>query len=414
MMRKSFIFSGDRSSCTGCGACSQICKHDALSMNADDEGFLYPVLNTQKCIDCGLCDLTCPVVNSVTENQGHNQHCYVATVFDKNVYQESASIGICTLLSKYIIEIGGVVFGVFLDENNWRAYHIMIEDRNALEKIRNSKYLQSSTSDTFMRVKQLLKTNKPVLYIGTPCQIAGLKSFLKVSYNNLYTIDLICHGVFSPKLMPLEIKYWESKYNGKISNFRFRSKRVYKHVNGGMVNFDIMNNGNLKHIERYAASSPTYRCYAYAGDGFFYNHRISCYNCSFRSKKRYADITVGDPWFIRDDVISTPSLRSCNVIRSLFSTNTKKGEFLLSAIKNYLRIEELEIDKSFCQPAVLPANNVIPEKRKILFSCIDKEDYGALVERLLNCNLDKAQSKFEKDYKIKILKRILKKFFLWS
>lgn len=414
MIRKSYIFTGNKSTCTGCGACSQICKHDALTMEADEEGFLYPKLNSYKCIQCGLCDATCPVVSTNTENEGNNQHCYVATTSDKFYYMESASIGICTMLSHYVIDNGGVVFGVHLDETTWYANHIQVEDKKGLELIRNSKYLQSSTNDTFSQVKQLLKADRIVLYIGTPCQIAGLKAYLKKIYSNLFTIDLICYGVFSPKLMPFEVKYWENKYNGKISNFRFRSKRFYKNVNGGMVNFDVQVNGKQHHIERYAASSPSYRCYAYAEDGKIYNHRLSCYNCSFRSENRYADLTVGDPWYINNDVISTPSLQCGNVIRSLFSTNTKKGEKLYAVIKDKLILEELSHEKSFCQPALLSAKKDIPKEREELYSLVGKEDYGSLVERLLKCNLDKAQLKFDYNYRIQSFKRLVKKIVLWK
>lgn len=411
---KCFVFSGDKTLCSGCGACVQVCNHNALEMISDEEGFLYPKLDIEKCVHCGLCSHVCPVTGTNSENANHEQHCYLATTSYAQYYKESASIGICTMLSEYIVKQGGVVFGVYLDESSWTAYHIIVKDINDIQKIRNSKYLQSATKESFAQARRFLIEGKKVLFIGTPCQIAGLKAYLHKDYPNLFTIDLVCYGVFSPTLMPLEINYWENRYKGKIKNFRFRSKRVYKHVNGGMVNFDVQVNGKLQHIERFAASSPSYRCYAYAGDGKNYNHRISCYYCHFRSEKRYADITVGDPWFICNDVISTPSLQSWNVIRSLFSTNTKKGEKLCAIIMNKLITEELPREKSFCQPALLPVKNVIPEERRILYSQVGKEDYGSLVQRLLKCNLDKAQSEFDLNYKKQSFRRLIKKIVLWK
>ena len=223
MKRNSYIFNQDKTLCTGCGACTQVCTHQALSMKSDEEGFLFPSLDLDKCIDCGICDKICPVVNKNQANNYNHQKGYIATTHHEEFYQESASIGICTMLSNLVIKEGGIVFGCFLDEDTWKAYHIGVTDTNGIEKIRNSKYLQSDTKRTFTEVKTLLKEEKTVLYIGTPCQIAGLKAFLRKDYPNLLLIDIICHGVFSPKLMPLEVQYWDNKYKAKIFNFRFSS-----------------------------------------------------------------------------------------------------------------------------------------------------------------------------------------------
>lgn len=408
----SYIYTKRKETCTGCGACVNSCRHNALLMEPDSEGFLYPQINPDKCIQCGLCNMVCPVTNCDTANKSIDQHCYIATTTNESFYKDSASIGICTMLSMKMLSIGGVVFGSYLDENTWSAYHIKVDDKEGIQKIRNSKYLQSSTLMTFTQVKELLKQRYPVLYIGTPCQIAGLKSFLRKQYENLYTIDLICHGVFSPKLMPYEVMYWERKFGGKVKNFRFRSKRVYKAENGGMVNFDIVKDYRINHIERFAASSPSYRCYAYAGDGLSYNQRLSCYSCPFRATKRYADITVGDPWFVSNDNISDYDLKSTNVIRSLISINTNQGLKIYSMIKNELVTEELSREKSFCQPAVLKAKRIIPAERSILYKELDNVEYGKLVERLLNCNLDKAHIKYDFNYKKKEFKRVIKKYLL--
>lgn len=410
---KSFIFTGNKYLCTGCGACTQVCNHNALKMSPDNEGFLYPNIDKEKCVECGLCEKVCPVAGTKTENQYDNQRCYVATTKHEEYYMESASIGICTMLSEYVLSNGGCVFGVCLDENNWTAYHIAVESADDLSRIRNSKYLQSDTKNTFSDVKSLLNNGKTVLYIGTPCQIAGLKSFLRKSYNNLYTIDLICHGVFSPMLMPYEVKYWEEIFKGRLFNFRFRSKRVYRHSNGGMVNFDLEKNGKTIHIERFAGSSPTYRCYAYSGDGFNYNQRPSCYTCHFRAEKRYADLTVGDPWFIDNKIIKN-SLLTTNSIRSLYSVNTEQGEKLVEHIKQYLIEEELNVSDAFCQPATKSEVRQMPKARKELFACLKTEEYGSLVERLLNCDLKKAHQRFHRKYQLSCIKRRVKEILKWK
>lgn len=406
---KSYIFTGNKVLCSGCGACVQVCQHGALEMSSDSEGFMFPYINSEKCVNCGLCDRICPIVGTNTENQGEEQHCYIATTNEEKFYEESASIGICTMLSNYIVNHGGIVFGAFLDESNWTAYHISVTDEKDVWKIRNSKYLQSSTRRTFVQVKRKLNQGVKVLYIGTPCQIAGLKSFLRKPYSNLYCIDLICHGVFSPKLMPLEVDYWEKQLKGKIINFRFRSKRVYKYVNGGMVNFDLIKDGKTSHIERFAASSPSYRCYAYSDDGKNYNHRLSCYSCPFRNQKRYGDITIGDPWFISNDDIDNKKLKISNSVRSLYIVNTTKGDELISKIKNLITEEEIPFSKAFVQPALQKTKKEIPAEREKLYSLVNNQDYGALVEELLGCNLKESHIIFDKNYRNIKMKRIFKK-----
>ena len=407
--RTSFIFTGNKESCTGCGACVQLCKQSALSMQPDSEGFLFPKLDINRCVDCGLCDRTCPAVNNHQENENGEQHCFVATTDNKKYYLESASIGICTMLSHQILSQGGYVFGAYLDEETWTTYHVGVSDEKGVEKIRNSKYLQSATKETFFQARDLLMKGIKVLYVGTPCQIAGLKSYLRKEYENLYTVDIVCHGVFSPKLMKLEVDYWEKKYLGCVKNFRFRSKRVYKHVNGGMVNFDLVKGTKTKHIERFAGSSPTYRCYAYAGDGKQYNQRLSCYDCPFKDRRRYADITVGDPWLINNNIINNPILRTENAVRSLYFTNTRKGEKLIDEIKHFLLEEELSVEDAFCQPALIQQKREIPSLRAKLFSEIDTVEYGSLIEKLLNCDLDQEHISFHNTYRKQAILRVLRR-----
>lgn len=410
---KSYIFTGIKESCSGCGACAQICSKNALSMQRDEEGFLYPVRDSNKCINCGLCDKRCPVVSDESNDDKYTQHCFLATTTHSHYYQQSASIGICTMMADYFVKNGGVVYGCFLDENNWVAYHKRVEDIKGVESIRNSKYIQSDTKKTYSEVKKDLSEGRKVLFLGTPCQIAGLKAFLNKRYanENLCTIDLFCHGVCSPTLLPLEINYWQKKFNSTIENYRFRSKRIYPQSNGGMVNFDIIKNGRKKHIERFAGSSPTYHCFAYSGDGNSYNMRLSCYCCPFRAKERYADISVGDPWFVKDSAIEKKELKSSNIIRSLYSVNTKRGMNFISFINSLLIQQELPLEQAFVQPAVLYVERKVPQLRTAIFKGIADCEYGQLVESVLNCDLEKEHSKFVISYRKKQIKNIIKNIF---
>lgn len=411
----SYLNSHNKEFCSGCSACRNACAHSAISMKEDEEGFLYPIIDTDRCVKCGLCEKVCPY-NEDSSNTLEEQHSYIAITESTEYYTESATIGICTMLSDYVLSQGGYVFGVELNEDDWKAYHVCIHEKESLNRIRNSKYLQSNPRNTYQDIKTKLKAKETVLYIGTPCQVAGLKSFLRKDYENLFTIDIICHGVFSPRLMPLEVAYWESLFNSKIHNFRFRSKRVFKRYVGGNVNFDL---DDGTHVERHASASPTYRCYAYAGDGNNYNLRLSCYNCHFKSDKRYGDITVGDSWFIDWKKVTNDKIKSFDGSKSIYSTNTEKGYRLCENISQYLVSEELPHNVLFCQPAVLEDKRKIPSLRKEIYSNLDKEGYGQRIEKLFNCNLEESHAIFVNQYMkkpqssfINMLKRIINKILV--
>lgn len=402
----SFLNTHKKECCSGCSACSNVCTHSAISMKEDEEGFLFPVIDTDKCVNCGLCEKVCPY-NEDCSNTSDEQHSYIAVTDKMEYYTESASIGVCTMLSDYILSKGGYVYGVELNEDDWKAYHVCIHDKESLNRIRNSKYLQSNPRNVYKEIKTRLRANETVLYIGTPCQVAGLKSFLRNDYDNLFTIDIICHGVFSPKLMPYEVSYWKKLFKSEIHNFRFRSKRVYKDYVGGNVNFDL---DDGTHIERHASASPSYRAFAYAGDGKNYNLRLSCYSCNFRKTERYGDITVGDPWFIDWRKVKNKQIKTFRGAKSIFSTNTAKGQRLFQQIRKLLVVEELPHDILFCQPAVLEDKRDVPELRSEIYSRIDKEDYGSLIQRLFNCNLELSHKEFEKQYRKNKRKRFFVKY----
>ena len=163
-------------------------------MCEDDEGFLYPVINQARCVSCGLCERACPVVGNHQANSEIGQKSYLAISEHESHYAKSATIGICTMLAQYVIEQGGRVFGVALDETSWKTSHICVSDETGIERIRNSKYIQSDPCDTYAETRNLLKQGIMVLYIGTPCQIAGLKAYLRHDFENLLTIDSSATG----------------------------------------------------------------------------------------------------------------------------------------------------------------------------------------------------------------------------
>ena len=233
----------DKKDCCGCSACVQICPKHCIHMVADNEGFLYPQVDTTVCINCGLCEKVCPVIN---QNEPREPLAvYAAKINNDEIRIKSSSGGIFTLLAEKIINEGGVVFGAKFNKN-WDVVHDYTETINGLEAFRGSKYVQSIIGDNFKIAKQFLNDGRKVLFSGTPCQIAGLKRYLQKEYNNLLTIDIICHGVPS-------ISIW-GKYKNKVKQLASYSCRDFASTNNKLstlndINFRDKTNGWKHYME---------------------------------------------------------------------------------------------------------------------------------------------------------------------
>lgn len=375
-------------------------------MQEDSEGFLYPVLDNDLCVKCGLCEKICPMVSNHQTNSEQEQKSFLAISEHPEHFCKSATIGICTILARLFVENGGKVFGVTLDESTWKTSHICVSNNEGVECIRNSKYIQSDLKRTFSEVKDFLKKGINVLFVGTPCQIAGLKAYLlKDYYDNLLTIDLICHGVYSYKLIRKEVEYWAHRLKGKISNFKFRSKRR----SGGVINFDLKKPSGTKHYEFFGPFSPTYRCYAYNGDNVSYNLRHSCYNCPFRESSRYGDITVGDAWFIDAAKYLKTDIDWKNGVSHFFG-NTKKGNDYIHQILPQLKWTEIPLEDAFKQPAILPTNREIPAERDQIYKAIETdENYAQIINRLLHADVEQLYEEEQRKQRKSEMKNIVKK-----
>lgn len=325
----------EKKECTGCFACYNICPRNAIEMIEDCYGFIYPKINKEKCNDCNLCKKICPSNQKIEINDCIK--CYAAKSKEINTYESSTSGGICTEISKYIINNNGVVYGAALvDEGKFR--HIRIDNIDELKKIQGSKYVHSYTMDSYKLVKDDLK-NKTVLYIGTPCQINGLKKFLMKDYDNLYTIDLICHGVSSQKFLQENIS---NKIDiKKIKNISFRGKNGYSIVLNNKIEI------------------PAHKSFYMYGFLNSYFIRDNCYQCKYAQSKRCGDISAGDFWGLKTNVnFEHKKGINCVII------NTKKGDTIFNDINKHLDYCEVDYQEAINgNPQLRTHSRQVPLKR---------------------------------------------------
>ena len=320
----------DKNKCYGCGACKNICPKKAITLKLNNNGFYYPTIDKEKCIRCGLCKKVCPIEGKAEVK--NNQEFYALKNKDNHVRENSSSGGFFSVISKYIIDNGGYVFGVIFDED-FKAIHYGTNNIYEIEKFRGSKYVQSETLNTYNEVKDLLKKGKLVLYTGTPCQIAGLKKFLSnKEYENLITIDNICHGVPSPKIFEQHKQYLENKFSSKITgiNFRYKTKNRTQNIK---VKFQ---NGR-----EYFKTNADDKYYQLFQSDFIL--RNSCYTCEFASINRVADITIGDFWDFNNFLGDFDDRKGV----SLVILNNKKAKEVFNNVSKSFYIKQATFKESF-------------------------------------------------------------------
>lgn len=287
-----YIITGNKILCCGCRACEQICPRNAIEMQEDEEGFLFPILNKNICNQCKLCSQVCPITNA---NKTVNKPgvAYAVQNKDKKILNESSSGGVFSVIALNVLRKGGLVYGAAFDENMFLS-HIRISDEKELQKLRGSKYLQSDTKVTFEQTKQDLRQGTVVYYTGTPCQIAALKLYLRKEYDNLITSDLVCHGTPSQKIFSTVISHIEKEKNGKIVAYSFRDKTI-----GGWS--CSSSSSSYKNNAKNVFLPYNFNMLAYF-NAFLqgYIHRMSCYKCPFATQERVGDLTLADYWGIKE------------------------------------------------------------------------------------------------------------------
>lgn len=320
-------FTRNKGACSGCSACEAACPVNCISMEYDSEGFWYPV-KSDACINCGKCERVCPIPrHDVTANH-YEQHAYACLTKDDDIWRRSASGGAFSEICKAWGDDETIVVGAAWD--GLRVHHICIKGVDNIAPLCKSKYVASYPEDVFREIRNNLKSDKKVIFCGTPCQVAGLKSFLGQSYDNLLTLDLICHGVGSPSVFQSAMYILGMKMKSPIVHYEFRAKKSdYEEDYISLINTC----NTAKYIKRdpYINLFLSQLCL-----------RPSCgENCVFRDSNRQGDITLADFKGLSDIF---PDLKNSKRNFSSVVTNSEKGDAIINLLRNRMEVKECSIE----------------------------------------------------------------------
>lgn len=338
----------DKSECCGCSACASVCAHNAIIMKPDAMGFLYPEVDVSKCVECGLCEKVCAFNDDYDKSLNLSvPEAYGARHKDMSEVETSRSGAAFIAISDWILKQGGIVYGAGYADH-FRVVHKRAVTKEERDEFKGSKYVQSDMGSIFRQVKQDLRDGRIVLFSGTPCQTAGLNSYIGKKYReNLYLVDIVCHGVPSPYIWRDYLSYIEKKYKKKVSVVNFRDKGEY---------------GWVAHKETFIFEdgekiTPEQSPYT----DLFYKHimlRQSCGSCHYCNTVRPSDITIADFWGVEK---TNTEINKDNKGVSLLLVNTDKGYRVLEEIKNKLDLISAKLDDclqpNLMHPSILNAKS---------------------------------------------------------
>lgn len=356
----------EKSKCTGCKMCLDICPRNAIKFYIDNNGFWYPSIDKDLCINCNLCSKKCPCITELKASNYIDPEVYAVWSLNDKVRYKSTSGGIYFEIARRFIEDSGYISGcVFTDEFK-SAKHIVGKNMDDLKKIMGSKYFQSDTEGIYKAIKKILDSGDKVLFTGTPCQIAALISYLGEKPRNLYLCDFICKGINSPKAYKAYLKEIEDKYNSKIISVRQKSKKTGWESLATNIKFE---NGKEYHKDRYRDWwIQGYTC----GNLFM---RDNCQNCLYKGIPRLSDLTLGDFWGIEgcSDENKYKGISVCII-------NSDDGKFLVDNIKDKIHIEKRSIDEVRKRNPYLFEQATQKGNRDLFFSLLDTTPFSKAVK----------------------------------
>lgn len=356
--------------CCGCTACMNICPKDAISMEEDDNGFILPIINLDKCINCGLCENVCDFKHE-KRNDSNVIKSYSLVAKEKSVLKKSTSGGAFTCLSNVILNNNGYACGAIMDKE-FNIRHIIVNSVEGRDSMRGSKYVQSNVGLTFRSIKKLIKENKQVLFVGTPCQCAGLQSYIGRDDDNLFVVDFLCHGVPNNRMFKDHISYLNSFYGIPSVGYSFRNKTY---------GWDSYNNNN-----NYTADGKVrIKWINQAYYNFFISNqslRPSCFNCPYRSMHRPSDITIADFWQIE----KFTGKRDYKGV-SLVLGNSTKGLQLIEESRKQANLNEYKVNDISFRIQTTPPRK--PKSYEKFWDTYKQLGYEKLVIAFFNNSLKK-------------------------
>ena len=373
----------DKKDCCGCWACENVCPKSCISMVEDAEGFRYPQVDQDVCIDCHLCEKVCPVANAKMDEK-HEQRAYLLQHRDESVLHESASGGAFTAIASYVIERGGVAFGAAYDKD-FQVVHQYAETVNDLWKFRNSKYVQSYVGKAYQEAKEFLKQGRMVCFSGTPCQLEGLLNYLRKPYDNLVTVDVMCHSITSPKIFRMYVDMQKKKYGEDIENIMFRDKQPYGYKYSSM---SVYRNG--KQVYKEGVETDVYL------RSFFcdVNVRPSCYDCKFKKQHHLTDFTIWDCFDVRK--FSKEFDNDKGVTRIL--ANTDKAHQILLEMNQVARIMEIPVGEAVSGVKEMLHSVTMNPRREAFFNeCASEFGGGKILQKYFPVS---ARAILEKNFRV--------------
>ena len=366
----------NKQDCCGCNACGDICSKNAITFQKDEEGFLYPVVDKEKCVDCGLCDKICPNINSdeLKKNDFEKPECFAAIHKNLEVRFDSTSGGAFSALAKKAYQQKWYVGGAVWTED-WSVSQFISNNKKDLERLRSSKYIQSDARGIYKQIKDLLVAGEHVLICGTPCQIAGLKSYLRKDYENLVTVDFICQYVNSPFIWEKYIEYIEKEHNSKVVYIKDKNKELGWRR---LCNKVVFENGDViydtKEVNHFR------RCYMQLGVA----SRPSCYDCKFKGFPRIADITIADFW---GGEKCLPKEFDNNLGTSLIMCNSQKGlNYFDEGVRKFMNVLDVDVTDTLKGNLALTVSfhPQIPFSREQFYSDLNERDIKTVVDEYIN------------------------------
>lgn len=357
-------------SCTGCGACVQSCPIGCIEMIEDKEGFIYPSIDEKRCVQCRRCKNVCHINQEY--NHTHEPDFFMATHKNDDVLKKSSSGGAFTALAEYVLRKKGIVYGASFSKATGSVVHVAIEDSDCLDMIRLSKYFQGTINECYKDVKKNLET-RLVLFSGTACQIAGLYCFLGKNNDNtnLITVDVLCHGVTSKKVVESYIKCKERKYKKKVVNYRFRLKPDDSDwINGGGTRIRLDFEDNTSKVQ--SKDFDTF----FVGFNKYLFLRKSCYICKYSGTNRISDFTLADYWGVPEKTI-TDRERRYGV--SLVLCNSQKSRKIINCLMKEVDIKKINPERAIACNQALRSPSTSNPHRNNFFKELNTKNFDWLV-----------------------------------